>query len=496
MKRIVIIGGGIAGLSAGIFAQKNGFSSILLERHLITGGECTGWDRKGYHIDNCIHWMVGTKPGTETYQLWEELGALGPDIPMIEHEAFLRFDALDGRQFHVWNDLERMREEMTALSPSDDKKIAQFIKDIRGYASIESATGKPKEERSFLEEAGYFWRARTAILPHIRHAKQSLHQLSKHFDSKFIGKTVLAYLPDTFYAEALLYMYAAVTSGKAGIPAGGSRAMARRMQDKYESLGGEVRCHAEVEEIVVDGDTAKGVILKDGTRIEGDYVVSATDPHVTLHHLLHDRYRDRYFEQRWKDNERYPLFSHACVYFGSKVHLNETESDSIAFLTRKPFIMAGREQQILLVKSFQYESGFAPEGGTVLQIMIQQNEQDYEYYEKLRTTDLKAYQAEKHQIGEFIRQELEEHFPELRDQLQMVEFTTSYSLTRYCRAYKGCYMPFVTRPRIARIFHNGRIKGLKGLYLAGQWLQPPGGLINAAITGKFAILRILTDTKK
>lgn len=493
MKRIIIIGGGIAGLSAGIFAQKHGFHSILLERHLITGGECTGWDRQGYHIDNCIHWMVGTKPGTETYHLWEELGALGPDIPMVEHDAFLRFDARDGRQYHVWNDLNRMREEMTALSPQDSKIIEQFIDDIRNYAAIESCTTKPLEQRSLIDHASYYWNARKAILPHIRHAKQSLQKLSNRFKDEFIGKTVFAYLPDTFYAEALLYMYAVVASGKAGIPMGGSRAMAQRMQAKYEDLGGEVRCHAEVEKILVDHDTARGVALKDGTSIEADFVIAACDPYVTIHHLLQDQYKDSYFERRWKDKERYPLFSHACIYFGSKVQLKDNESDSVAFVARKPFVMAGREQETLLVKSFQYERNFAPEGGTVLQVMIQQNEADYEYYEQLRNSNLKAYQAEKKQIGEYVREELEEHFPELRGQLQLVEFTTSYSLTRFCRAYKGCYMPFVTKPRVAREFHNGRIKGLKGLYLAGQWLQPPGGLINAAITGKFAILRIMKD---
>ena len=33
MHKIVIIGGGIAGITAGIFAQKNGFDSIILEKH-------------------------------------------------------------------------------------------------------------------------------------------------------------------------------------------------------------------------------------------------------------------------------------------------------------------------------------------------------------------------------------------------------------------------------------------------------------------------------
>jgi phytoene desaturase len=69
MKKIVIIGGGIAGLSAGIFAQKNGFESTILEKHHTTGGECTGWDRRGYHIDGCIHWLVGTKEGTPIREL-------------------------------------------------------------------------------------------------------------------------------------------------------------------------------------------------------------------------------------------------------------------------------------------------------------------------------------------------------------------------------------------------------------------------------------------
>jgi phytoene desaturase len=42
MNKVIIIGGGIAGLSAGIFAQKNGFQSLILEKNQTLGGECTG----------------------------------------------------------------------------------------------------------------------------------------------------------------------------------------------------------------------------------------------------------------------------------------------------------------------------------------------------------------------------------------------------------------------------------------------------------------------
>ena len=60
MSKILIIGGGVSGLSAGIYAQLQGYEAIICERHNIAGGNLTGWDRGGYHIDNCVHWLTGT----------------------------------------------------------------------------------------------------------------------------------------------------------------------------------------------------------------------------------------------------------------------------------------------------------------------------------------------------------------------------------------------------------------------------------------------------
>jgi len=37
-KKVMVIGGGIAGLSAGVYAQKCGFDVTILESHGIAGG--------------------------------------------------------------------------------------------------------------------------------------------------------------------------------------------------------------------------------------------------------------------------------------------------------------------------------------------------------------------------------------------------------------------------------------------------------------------------
>ncbi len=59
-KKIIIIGGGVAGFSAGIYSRMNGFDTEIIEMHTNTVGQCTAWDRKAYRFDYCLHWLVGT----------------------------------------------------------------------------------------------------------------------------------------------------------------------------------------------------------------------------------------------------------------------------------------------------------------------------------------------------------------------------------------------------------------------------------------------------
>lgn len=47
-KRIIIVGAGIAGLSAGIYARRNGYEATIYESHYLPGGLCTSWKRKGF----------------------------------------------------------------------------------------------------------------------------------------------------------------------------------------------------------------------------------------------------------------------------------------------------------------------------------------------------------------------------------------------------------------------------------------------------------------
>ena len=64
MQKLIIIGGGVAGLSAGIYGRLHGLETEIYERNAQAGGECIAWTRGGYLFDGCIHWLMGSKPGS------------------------------------------------------------------------------------------------------------------------------------------------------------------------------------------------------------------------------------------------------------------------------------------------------------------------------------------------------------------------------------------------------------------------------------------------
>lgn len=491
---ILIIGGGVSGLSAGVYAQLNGFRTTLLEKHTIVGGECTGWDRQGFHIDNCVHWMTGTSPKKRLHKVWETVGALGPDIPIIQNDAFLRVDGKNGAQHFVWKDLNRMKADMLKLAPEDAKTIEKLIDAVDRYQDIEVFT-KPIEQNNLKDIIGIIKMLRRALSANLKYSQMSIPELRDMFKNPLLRRSMDVYLPKQYYAEALLYMYATFVSGNGALPAGGSKAMAMRMQKRFEDLGGTVRTGCGVEKVLVENGQAVGVLLSNGETFKADYVVAACDIHITLEKLLNNQYPDKYFHKRISNKKRYPTFSNVGVYLGCDVR-PEGMPDTVAF-EFEPFRLGKEEARVMLAKHYMYEPTFAPEGQMVMQALLHQYESDFDYWEDLYLNNRAAYKAEKERVGQEVLKRIEEHFPELAGHLKVVEIITPYSLHRYTGAYKGAYMSFIsTKGQRPSQFHHGRIKGLSHFYLAGQWLQSPGGLPNAVVTGKFAIQRLCKDINR
>jgi phytoene dehydrogenase-like protein len=149
-QKILIVGGGISGLVAGVYAQLAGFDAEIYEKNHVAGGECTGWDREGFHIDNCIHWLMGTTPGTELNKIWRTSGALGDDTKILTSDS-MYISELNSDRLTLWKDIDRTEREMIALSPEDEVEIRKLIADCRKSEKVQIPAYKPSELLNFRD---------------------------------------------------------------------------------------------------------------------------------------------------------------------------------------------------------------------------------------------------------------------------------------------------------------------------------------------------------
>ena len=98
-SRLLIIGAGTAGLSAGIYARLNGLDPLILEMHKLPGGLCTAWCRRGYTFDGAVRSIASSYEGGNPHQLWQELGIL-QNADFYYYDEFICIEGQDGRQLH------------------------------------------------------------------------------------------------------------------------------------------------------------------------------------------------------------------------------------------------------------------------------------------------------------------------------------------------------------------------------------------------------------
>ena len=144
MGGIVIIGGGVAGLSAGVYARLNGFDAAIYEMGASPGGNLSAWDRGGYRIDNCVHWLTGTNPAADNYKMWRDLGVL--DGGVVQNKTLYTCE-YGGWRLSLGCDLEKLRRDMLDISPADRAETERLIRAVRAMQGLSGIAGAGHDER-------------------------------------------------------------------------------------------------------------------------------------------------------------------------------------------------------------------------------------------------------------------------------------------------------------------------------------------------------------
>ncbi len=492
-KSLIIIGGGIAGLSTGCYARMNGFRTRIFEMHKKPGGLCTSWKRQGYLIDGCLHWLIGTGKQSGMRRMWDELGALD-GVKVVDNDVYLRVEGADGAVFILPTDIDKMEKALLAISSADAAVSRQFISACRKLRRFDMPVGKAPELMNGWDLLKFFVR----FLPMLRTFgtwnRISIGEFADRFSHPLLRTAFRnLFLPD--FPMIFAIMTLGWLDGKnAGYPLGGSLAFSRGIEKRYLSLGGEASYKAKVKEIIVEGDRAVGVRLEDGSEHHADYVVSAADGHDTIFRMLGGRYVDRAVRSYFDNLPTFPSLLHLA--FGVDRTFDDMPrcvSGTILPLD-PPVSVCGIPQDHLWVQIYNFDPTLAPAGKTLLRAMVPS---DFEHWRKLRETP-ERYAAEKERIAGEIIGRLDRRFPGFASRVEMRDVATPTTFLRYTGNWKGSIEGWVPVPRAGgmRLQMSKSLPGLSNFYMAGQWVEPGGGVPIAALSGRNVVQLLCRDEKR
>jgi phytoene dehydrogenase-like protein len=333
-----------------------------------------------------------------------------------------------------------------------------------------------------------------------KYSKLSVGELAAQFSDPFLRECFLAIfgIPDVS-ALANLTPLACMHSEDGGYPIGGSLEFARAIERRYLGLGGEIHYRSRVAEILVETspegqDRAIGVRLTDGTEHRADVVISAADGRATIFELLKGKYvgdETRGYYQEW------PIWQPIIqVSLGVARDLSD-EPHMLSLPLRKPIVIAGEEWTRIKVKHYGYDPTMAPQNKSAVVAVFRSN---YAYWKSL-SGEPERYEAEKKEIAIKVIEQLETRFPGITDQVEVVDVATPLTYERYTGNWQGSEMGWLATTTTMMMAMRGKgvdktLPGLESFYMAGQWVEPGGGLPPAAMSGRNVIRTICKQDKR
>ena len=276
----VVVGAGLGGLTAAACLAGAGKKVLVVERHDIAGGNATVFRRQhqGEHFefDVGVHYIGECGPGELFPAILNGLG-VGDRVRFLPMDAD-GFDTIvmPGVEVRIPAGWDGYMANVVEAVPSDRAAIEQCIGIMRDVA---------KESREkFIPGAS---------TP--TYDKWSMRLVSELFDECELSQTSRAIIDhwNGLYAgppsRTTVAMHAGIAHhymNGAWYPEGGGQVLAARLVQVVEAHGGEVRCLAPVDKILVENRRVSGVRLQDGTVLDSPVVVSNADHVRTVTHLV------------------------------------------------------------------------------------------------------------------------------------------------------------------------------------------------------------------
>lgn len=490
---VIIIGGGLAGLSAGAFLSRNGRKVLLLEQHYIPGGCATTFKRRDYVMEAGLHAMDGHLVNPDNGRsLFKHLG-IRNKVEFIQVPDFFHLKKGSSLEFTFPKGEAEAVRALIAAYPGEEKGIRKFMDTLMGVQHEISALprkfwGKllkyplfpfffPLLFRNFRKNLGQF------LETHIRDENLKL----------VLQGNLLYYHDDPFSLSLVFFAKAQASFIKYGgyFIRGGSQQLSNALADVIREHGGKVLLGKQVEEILMEGGKACGVHYRDSfnesltpERALGKEVIhSGALPLVKG--LLPESQARKIASGTDKLQAATSLLT---VYMGIKGDLASLGSEhySTVYMPEKlndlqqvsaNFHGPWEERAFVFVDYGRIHANLCPEGYSIGAICTADSLDNYKGLSE------EAYQEKKEEIAQILIQRLEKELPGIKDLIDCYEVGTARTIRRYTLNPAGAPYGYAQTPGQIAWNRPSYKSAVKGLWLAGTWTFPGGGFTGALLSG-------------
>ena len=291
----MIVGAGHNGLVAGSYLARGGRTVLVLEASTTVGGMTStstvlaGAPRHRINEGAMDASLIRTTTIVSDLELrrfgWREV-AIDPPYVWLDE---------DGSSLCVWRDPQRTAEELKRFSARDARAFIELANELDAlmalaipYMNMHPLRPRPggllPGARRALRHPSRL--AGVSRLFAISHA-QAIEERFEHRSIRALLAALPCFAPITEDGTGWVLIYfGLIHAAGVGRYVSGTGGITDALERCLRHHGGEIRCDATVEEILVSGGRARGVRLASGEQIDADLVITACNAKATLTDLL------------------------------------------------------------------------------------------------------------------------------------------------------------------------------------------------------------------
>jgi phytoene dehydrogenase-like protein len=297
---VIIIGGGVNGLTCAAYLAKGGLKPLVLER-LATPG---GGSRTEEIAPGFLAPVLSHAAGPLRADVVEDLQLRRHGLEFVDGDVRLVALGGDGRALTIHEDAARTAAGLRDWSPRDAEAWPRFVSSLtsigRVIGTLFGSAAPPIDDI----EGRDLW----SLLRTLR-AFRALDKADAYRLLRWGPMAVADLVGESFEHERLRAVVAAdgifgtrfgpwsagsgltlllgaandtLAPPKTRVARGGPGAITRALEQAVRAAGGECRTSADVTRVIVVDERARGVVLADGSEIRARAVISAIEPKRTL----------------------------------------------------------------------------------------------------------------------------------------------------------------------------------------------------------------------